>query len=253
MTPCPVRRLFLVLFTIAALSARVSAGDADAPGVWPGVLEPRRQALIAAETAMRVLRMPVRPGESARQGEVLCEFDKTVAQAAVEAGRAKVRAQELLQGGTQSLFERRQATPAEAAKADGDLAQARLELAAAERDLAACGIAAPFDGKVVDIRVDESEWANRGSPVLLLVDDAVVRARFFLPEERFARLRVGDAVQVRVPAVDAVVPGVVSRIGVVFDPASRTVDVWADVDNNGDLLRAGMTALVQWPAHEGDR
>lgn len=249
----PARRLFLVLYTIAALTAGVSAVDAAPADVWPGVFEPRRQALIAAETAMRVLRMPVRPGEAARRGELLCEFDKTVAQAAVEAARARVRAQELLQGGTQSLFERRQATPAEAAKADGDLAQARLELAAAERDLAACGIEAPFDGKVVDARVDESEWANRGSPVLLLVDDAVVRARFFLPEERFARLRVGDAVRVRVPAVDAVVPGVVGRVGVVFDPASRTVDVWADVDNADDLLRAGMTVEVLWPVDESDR
>lgn len=253
MPPRPVRRLIATLCAVALLAARAIAGEAETAGVWPGVLEPRRQALIAAETAMRVLRMPVRPGESARRGDLLCEFDSTVAQAAVAASRAKVRAQELLQGGTQSLFERRQATPAEAAKADGDLAHSRLELAAAERDLAACAIVAPFDGKVVDIRVDESEWANRGSPVLLLVDDAVVRARFFLPEEHFARLRVGDVVRVRVPAVDAVAPGVIGRVGVVFDPASRTVDVWADVDNTDNLLRAGMTVEVLWPVDESDR
>lgn len=234
------------------LAVAVSSSAADRGGVWRGVFEPRAEAVIPAELSMRVIAMPKKPGDFCREGDVLVEFDSMIPDAAVASAKAKLKAVEVNHASMKSLFDRNQATAVELARAESELAQVALELASAEREARACRVLAPFSGKMVERKVREHEWANRGSPLLLLVDDAVVKVRFFLPEDTFSRIRVGDKVKVWVPAASREAWGEVSRLGVVFDPVSRTFDVWADVPNTDDALRAGMTVEVEWPPSGGD-
>lgn len=215
---------------------------------WRGVFEPRAQAMLPAEVAMPVASLPKKPGELCRAGDVLVEFDSTVARAALEAAESRVDAAALNYEGQENLFSRGQATEVELARAASELGRARLDAVAARRDLDACRVAAPFAGRIVEHRVREFEWAGKGAPLLLLVDDSVLAVRFFLPEGNFPYIAIGDAVSVTPPATGRAVSGAVSRIGAVFDPASRTFDVWAEVDNAGGELRAGMTAEVSWQA-----
>lgn len=246
------KRLILILFLLLGGVARPGEVEQGAAGRWRGVFEPRAEAVIPAEISMRVASMPKQPGDKCAEGDVLVEFDTSIPEAAVASSEVKLRAAELNHTGMKSLFDRNQSTAMELARAESEVAQARLELATARREAQACRVLAPFAGKMVERKVREYEWANRGSPLLLLVDDTVLRVCFFLPEENFARIKLGDTVRVGVPAASREVEGVVSRLGVVFDPVSRTFDVWADVANTDDSLRAGMTAEVQWPASEGD-
>lgn len=233
----------------AASPAMAGEADRGARG-WRGVFEPRAEAIIPAEVSMRVMAMPRKPGDACREGDVLVLFDSAIPDAAVAAAAARLKAVELNQAGTASLFAKNQATAVEVARTEGETARARLELATAKREAEACRVVAPFGGKIVERRVREFEWANRGAPLLLLVDDSLLRVRFFLPEAQFSGIAVGDRVRVSVPAVSREVWGTVSRLGVVFDPVSRTFDVWADVPNDDDVLRAGMTAEVEWPVTE---
>ncbi len=245
-------RRFCLITMLLAVPLAGAASERRTPQTWRGVFEPNAQAVIPSELGMPVIAMPKRPGESCRSGDVLVEFDSALPEAGLAAAQAKLRSVELNHSGLQSLYAKNQATAVELAKAEGELYQARLEVAAAEKEVRACTVRAPFAGKVVESEVRQYEWANRGSPLLLLVDDSVLKARFFLPEEHFSGIKIGDAVRVWVPAASAHAWGRVSRLGVVFDPASRTFDVWADVPNPDDALRTGMTAEVEWPVAEGE-
>jgi RND family efflux transporter MFP subunit len=237
---------FLPLLFAFAASAAGEAGFSPISQPRRGVFEPRAEAVIPAEIAMTVKAMLKKAGDRCEKGDLLVEFDSSLPDAAVEAMRSKLAAEEKNHDGIRNLYERNQASIMELARAESDLAKARLEAAAARREAGACRVYAPFSGKIVEEKVREFEWADKGAPLLLLVDDSLVRARFFLPEEEYSRIRPGDRVAIRVPAVSRNVTGVVSRLGVVFDPVSRTFDVWADVDNADDTLRAGMTAEVLW-------
>ncbi len=227
----------LVLTTTAA-----SAGT-----VYRGVFEPRAQAVIPAELSMTVQRMALEPGERCRAGDILVEFDATLPQAAVDSAATKLDAARQNMTSTQNLFDRNQITATELARARTELAEAEFQLATARREVEACIVRAPFSGKIVEEKLRAHEWASRGAPLLLLVDDSVLLARFYLPEDRFSAISVGDPVTVRTPAVPGDFAGRVTRLGVVFDPVSRTFDAWAEVDNPDDTLRAGMTAEVEWP------
>ncbi|MCC8166174.1 MAG: efflux RND transporter periplasmic adaptor subunit [Planctomycetes bacterium] len=235
----------VVFLTVLVLTA----SSASAGAVYRGVFEPRAQAVIPSELSMTVKRMALEPGERCRAGDVLVEFDDTLPQAAVDSAATKLDAAQQNYTSTQNLFDRNQITATELARARTELAEAELKLATARRDVEACVVRAPFAGKIVEEQLRATEWANRGAPLLLLMDDSVLLARFYLPEDRFSAISVGDTVTVRTPAVPGDFSGTVTRLGVVFDPVSRTFDAWAEVANPDDTLRAGMTAEVEWPAN----
>ncbi len=239
--------VFSLIYSCLVLSASTDAAEASGKGMWRGVFEPNAQAIIPSEVAMPVIAMPKLPGDSCTEGDVLVEFDSTLPEAGLASARAKMRAVELNHSGMQSLFDKNQATAVELAEAESRLAQARLEVAAAEKEVQACIVRAPFSGKVVERLVRQYEWASKGAPLLLLLDDTVLQVRFFLPEEHFSAIAIGDTVRVWVPAASQHAWGKVTRLGVVFDPVSRTFDVWADVPNDDDAFRTGMTAEVEWP------
>ncbi len=243
------RRSFIRSVFVLTVTATVVATITTAPAcaVYRGVFEPRAQAVIPSELSMTVKRMALEPGERCRAGDILVEFDDTLPQVAVDSAATKLDAAQQNFTSTQNLFDRNQITATELARARTEQAEAELQLATARREVEACIVRAPFAGKIVEEKLRAHEWANRGAPLLLLVDDSVLLARFYLPEDRFSAISVGDAVTVRTPAVPGDFPGRVTRLGVVFDPVSRTFDAWAEVDNPDDTLRAGMTAEVEWP------
>ena len=245
-------KILLALLCVVAFSPSAMGRDEVSPQrfPWRGVFEPRAEAVIPSEMAGTVVAMPKKPGERCAAGDVIVEFDSSLANAAVVAMQARVDAEKENSQGIQNLYDRNQATGMELSRAKSELARAEFELATGRHEARVCVVRAPFEGRIVEVKVREHEWAGKGAPLLLLVDDSLLRVRFFLPEDSFSRIAVGDPVRVWVPAASREVEGTVARLGVVFDPVSRTFDVWADVDNADDVLRAGMTAEVAWPATE---
>lgn len=241
----------IALFLVAGACHAGEGRPSPSGQPWRGVFEPRAQAVIPSEVAMPIKAMPKKAGDSCQKGDLLVEFDSSLPDAAVEAVQARVDAEQKNHDGIRSLYERNQVTVTELARAESDLARARLELATSRHEAEACRVYAPFSGKIVEEMLREFEWASKGAALLLLVDDSILRVRFFLPEEHYSRIRPGDTVAIAVPAMSREVTGTVSRLGAVFDPVSRTFDVWADVDNADDTLRVGMTAEVLWAPEGG--
>ncbi len=228
------------------LAVLVAASLAAGGEERPGVLEPRLKATFSAEAALPIVKVAFRAGESFRSGDRLVEFDSALAAVNLEAAEAVERAAASAFGAAEFLASRNQSTRMELEMAARELALARARLAAARRELAACVIAAPFDGRVAEVHLGDYEWAARGAPILTAVDDTVLQARFLLPESAFSLVRPGDRVEVSVPAVGGESEATLTRVGAVFDAASRTFDVWAELDNRAGSYRAGMNCLVRW-------
>ncbi len=65
---------------------------------------------------------------------------------------------------------------------------------------------------VVDTLYRQGEWVSPGSPVVKLLDPALVKVRFFVPEAALSQVFVGQAVQIRIDGRTEPVPGVISYI-----------------------------------------
>lgn len=236
-----ITTLFLALFLAAAPIAAQEWGKTEP---LRAVLSASRRATLSSEVSLPVRAIRKQMGESFVAGEVLLEFDDKLPIANIEAAQATLRAAQASLEAVSSMFTRKNASRVdlEMAKRENTLAETKLKVS--EYELAACVIRAPFSGRIEEILTNEHELVSRGEKLMVIVDDATLRAQFLAPEEDYLKLAIGDRISLRIAAAGETVEGVLSHVAAVFDPASQTFDVWADVDNTAGRLRAGMNAMV---------
>lgn len=132
----------------------------------------------------------------------------------------------------------------ELARATRDATVARGKRDLAAQELASCALRAPYAGRVARVLVHEHEFVSRGTPLLEVADDRVLLAKFLLPSELFKALQIGQPLPITVSETGDTVTVHVSHVAAVLDPASVTFEVYAELDNAGGQLRAGMNGWL---------
>lgn len=116
-------------------------------------------------------------------------------------------------------------------------------------------LVAPVGGVVTKVDVDVGEWAKPGEPLIRLVDASTLVFKANLPMAAVGGLKAGAVVPVLVEDGARVVqvPGRLTFVSPVADPASGLVEVRANVANPGGQLRPGSKAMVRLGASAASR
>ncbi|WP_419655897.1 efflux transporter, RND family, MFP subunit, related to HlyD [Desulfosarcina variabilis str. Montpellier] len=184
------------------------------------------------------------------------------ARSAAEAGAQQARLsyarnKKMLAGGaiTQEAFE---AVDAQYKQAQASLAQAEAMVEAARSRVSQARAAvesaqvarkdaevlAPFDGEVTAKMADAGALAAPGTPLLTLEREGGYRVDVVVPETYIRAVHTGQAVKVRIPAIQALdIDGTVDVIVPAGDQGSRTFVVQVGVPSM-EALRSGMFARV---------
>ncbi|MBG0776820.1 MAG: efflux RND transporter periplasmic adaptor subunit [Desulfovibrionaceae bacterium] len=128
--------------------------------------------------------------------------------------------------------------------------QASSKLAEAERlriKLSKVRVPAPFDGVVLEKKIDRGEWLSPGTPVATVARDDYVDVVVNVPEKVLALVRPGDTAAVR--ALGRNFEGRVFAVIPQGDVATRTFPVKLRVRNTG-FLAQGMEARARLPIAE---
>jgi RND family efflux transporter MFP subunit len=110
--------------------------------------------------------------------------------------------------------------------AQASTAQARSELAIAERQMGRSQITAPIGGRIAKRHADAGTVVAAGTPLYTIVDDSIFEFRSSVPSGDFGKIRVGEDVVVTVDALPGfVTEGEVNRIAPQVDARSRAFEV----------------------------
>jgi len=131
------------------------------------------------------------------------------------------------------------ATARDAARPDEILA-AEAEQRAAQSDLASSrwreeqtrGVAAQ-SGTVQDVMYRPGEWVAQGAPIVALLPDGAVKARFFVPQESLARIHIGDVVAL---SCDGCPPDMKANVSFVSSEAEFTPPVIYSNESRAKLV-----------------
>jgi len=216
-----------------------------------------RQSNMRSETAGRVVEVLVEAGDRVKEGQVLLRLDvgrpasaAQAAKAAVaqsearlnQAQREQARTKKLVQTGglpEQRLDDAEDAVRLASAARDAARAEARL----ARRGLTEAVVRAPFAGTIVERTVELGEYLVPGSPLLVLADTSLLKARVLLDPREAIDVTVGRKALISVYARPGeVFSGKVVRVGEVIDPRSRRLPVEIELDDDGGRLRPGLVA-----------
>lgn len=234
---------------------QASQGEFEVVEETLGTLEAPTDPKIGAEVAGRVTQVLAHAGQTVKLGTVLAVIDPGDIALQSRADDAEVRRLEALAEQQGRLLERQQALVAKGflSKNAGDdiaaqraaifaqLDAARARADGSRRNLGKTRVRAPMDA-VVDAQIaSEGDYVKVGDPLFQLVSSRKLRAHLPFPESAAARLKPGMTVRLTSPtAPDRVYRSVIREIRPAIVEGSRSLDVLADIDNDGGL-RGGAT------------
>jgi membrane fusion protein (multidrug efflux system) len=238
----PAREPQATRVTVAAPERREVSDSVSAVGT----IHPTRAIELRPLAAGRVTEVFVDSGARVEEGQPILALDARAARAAVaqaEATRDAAR-QELRR--VRELSAENVAAQARLDEAQAAAARAEAELEAARAALEDRRLKAPFAGTLGIVAVDRGGYVDPTTRIAALDDLSAVEVSFALPEARYARISPGQTVRLHSAVYpDRVFTGEIVVRAASVDPATRSFEVRARLDNPGRRLVGGMFAEVE--------
>lgn len=219
-----------------------------------GQAQAYRRAAVNAQVEGVVTSLGVQENQGVGAGELLLQVDTTeyalqVAQARADLLAAEAEYRQLV------LFDDRITDPAvraereRIARSRSGLEQREVSLRQAELRLARSRVAAPFEGRVADLKVVAGQHVGAGQELLTVVDLDPIKVEVQVLEAELGWLREGRRAEVRFAAYPGeVFRGAIETINPVVDPQTRTGRVTVVLPNPSRRIRPGMYAEVSLDA-----
>ncbi|MBT8491754.1 MAG: efflux RND transporter periplasmic adaptor subunit [Deltaproteobacteria bacterium] len=226
-----------------------------------GTTYPKDRAEVAPEMSGVIASIAVKEGDVVKKGQLLfrlraADLALRIKQAEAALATAKVQLSSVATEyqRTERLFEQKAVDRAQwdrvqsqhdAAKAGVD--QAKVSVSLARQALGDAAVRSPIAGIITRKLKSAGEAVSMMPPttVLIVEDHSKLELRFRLPEKALKEVREGSELSANFTAIDRVIPAKVTRIAPNIDPATRTIEVIADLDNPDGALRSGMLATVE--------
>lgn len=215
---------------------------------------------VAAEIAAPIDAIPVRPGDRIEADDLLARLDCTDLELALEASEAALAAAEAEQGLAAFRQERgaqlrdRGAMPLEAyrereaaaLRTAAEARRLRAEVTSGERDVARCEVQAPFDAVVVERLASVGELAEPGTPLVRVVDAALLEISARVQEQDLAALEA--AARVDFVSRGERYPLRLRRVIPVLESRLRSYEV--RLEPTDTLPAPGESGRIDWTAAE---
>jgi RND family efflux transporter MFP subunit len=237
--------------SIPVRTATVDTRDLAETLSLTGTLDPRSEVTVVPEVSARLQQVLKNEGDRVARDQLLAVLDDTDFRLAhdrakayldvAEANRAHARAEKdradsLLKTGGITDKDHLAAEVA-VQVADASAAQARSELAIADRQLGRSRITAPLAGRITKRQADAGSMVQAGTPIYSIVDDSVFEFRSSVASADFGKLKVGETVTITVDALPGfMTTGEVNRIAPQVDPRNRSFEVIIRVPGRPQLV-----------------
>ena len=222
-----------------------------------GTLRPWREATVKARVAGELQALSVREGDAVKQGQVIGRIDATDYRARLAGSEAEVAAAQAALG----VAEKNQATQEsllaknfisrnayDTTAGNRDAAKARLDAARAAADvgrkaLADTTLVAPMDGIVSARIVQAGERVPVDGRIVTVADISRLELAASVTPAEAARLAVGAEISLGVDGLEGGhTSGRIDRINPATAPGSRSIELYAQIDNREGRLRGGLFA-----------
>lgn len=222
-----------------------------------GTLHPYQQVVVKSQVAGELAAVTVREGQPVRKGEVLARFDGADIRSRVDektANIAAMRAQLRLAEKTRDLnrqllsqnfisqnaFDNTQSS-AEVMRANLQSLEAQLEVA--RKAWGDSTVRSPMDGIVAERFAQAGEKLPIDARIVSVVDLGRMELAAVIPASEIAAVRTGQSVRFTVDGFgDRRFDGKVDRINPAAEDGTRSIRVYAVLDNADGALRGGMFA-----------
>ncbi len=209
-----------------------------------GTMRAVRETAVGSRILAPIAHMHILAGQRVEAGDVLVELDKADIEARRRQREADLEAARSRAAKAANDFERISDAFAKGAATRTELydTQRAQEVAVAEAERASqlleeattqlsyATIRSPLSGIVIDKQMEEGDLARPGDTLVKLYDPEQLQLEAAVPERLALQLKVGDTVDVEIPAISRRLPARISEIVPQASPSSRSLLVKVTAD-----------------------
>jgi len=211
-----------------------------------GRTQASRRLTLAPETDGRVVDLPVDRGARVAAGDVLARIALDDRGARYAEAKALLAQRQIEYDAATQLRAKGYRSETSVADARAKLDAAKASLARMATEISQITVRAPFAGVIEDRSVELGAYVKRGEAFSVLVELDPILVVASVSERDAGQVQLG-AIGTASLITGEQVEGVVSFIGSVADPATRTFRVELEVANPTLSLRDGLTCEVRLP------
>jgi cobalt-zinc-cadmium efflux system membrane fusion protein len=250
--------------------APVARGALLVPREFPATVQANENELAEVTTLIRgrVVKVHVDVGQDVKKDALLATLHSTdlgVAEGGYLKSAAKLQEAKLAYERAKDLYEQKVVSLAELQRREATMKTAQAEAREARNRLELLGVSrqeverldredtiradvplrAPFDGRVIMRKITRGEVVETQQKLFTVADLSDVWVVGNVPEKDVQFIRKDQKVNVIVSAYPhAIIPGTITYVGDVLDPATRTMRLRVTVLNPDRLLKPEMFATV---------
>ncbi len=210
-----------------------------------GEVVARESVDLIGEVDARLEAVGFEEGAAVEAEQLLFRFDDARLQARLAQARASHRLAETNLRRGADLLKNETISQQEFDQTEAAFQAAAATLAVAEEDLADARMVAPFAGVITRRRVSPGQFVRRGEALASLVQMDPLEVVFHVPERHLGKVRPGQSVRFRSAGAAMEFEAEVTYLAPRLDPATRTLEVKARLENPEARLRPGMFGRVR--------
>jgi membrane fusion protein (multidrug efflux system) len=227
--------------SVEAEPAREMSWQSRLPAI--GTLKAIQGVELTVEVPGTVQQVLFESGQKVSRDQPLIQMSSEVEQASLASAQAALGLAQVELGRARNLVGRQMISRSEFDRLNAEARQAQASAEQLKAVLDKKRILAPFTGTIGIRQVDVGDYLGSGTPIATLQDLSRLQVDFFLPEQRVPQLRVGQQVQLSVPAYpDEVFTGQIGAINPRAEESTRNIQLRAQLENPGERLLPGMFA-----------
>jgi membrane fusion protein (multidrug efflux system) len=204
-------------------------------------LTPFQQTTLSSEIAANISKLPLREGETFRQGQPLVEFDCSLLTAQLSKAEALAEAARQALKVSERLVELNSISSLEVDQARAKVKETAAEEEAMRVNVSKCSLKAPYDGRIAKLQVDAYQYVTPGKPLMDIIETKRLEVRLIVPSRWLSWLKPGNRFTVRIEELGRSYPARVLRLGARIDPLSQTVPLTAEIVGSHAELLPGMS------------
>ncbi len=160
---------------------------------YPGTIEASKRAELAFRVGGQLSELPAQAGLRVKQGDhLLARLDEAEYRNTFEERQARFDLAKIQHDQASKLLQKKLSSQLKSDQAAAELKSARAALEQARDNLQYTRLAAPFDGIVARVDVENYQAIQAKAPVIQLQDDTQLDIRFSVPESLISQMKRVD-------------------------------------------------------------
>jgi membrane fusion protein (multidrug efflux system) len=205
-----------------------------------GSVTPVQGVTVSADLPGLIQSINFESGRSVKAGQVLVQLDTSQERAQIASAEAKLQLTKLDLDRIRGLRDEKVVSQADLDAAEAANLQAEAAIAEIRATIGRKTIRAPFAGVLGIRQVNLGQYLNGGDPIVSLQSYDPIYVNFTVPQRDLGRVQAGSTIEISSEGVEGTIPGKVSAVDSVVDPATRNAQIQAIVRNTDRRLKAGM-------------